>query len=110
MQRISACHFFWSIDPSTSNRVVGVLPMLKLNNLDNVNETLIERVKILKNENAKYMERIKQLEMQLEKEGDIYAERVEYLEKESDKYWAREKWLILTLMLSLLVLFIALGA
>ncbi|XP_062173253.1 eukaryotic translation initiation factor-like isoform X2 [Alnus glutinosa] len=109
-ERISACPFFRSIDPSTSNRVVGVLPMLKLNNLDNVNETLIERVEIIKNENAKYMERIKQLEMQLEKEGDIYTKRVEYLEKESDKYWAREKWLILTLMLSLLVLFIALGA
>jgi hypothetical protein len=56
------------------------------------------------------MERVKQLEMQLEKECHIYTERIEYLEKENNIYKAREKWLILTLMLSFLVLCIALSA
>jgi predicted transcriptional regulator len=72
----------------------------KLNNLDHENETLMETVKILENANVKYMDKVKQLKMQLEKEGDICMKR----------YRAKEKRLILTLKLSLLVFYIALGA
>jgi len=60
----------------------------------------LKKAKGIENENYKYMTRVKQLE----KEADEHMELINYLEKENDISMAREKFYIIGLLLSWLLM------
>jgi hypothetical protein len=72
----------------------------KAKGIENENYNYMARVQELENENNKYMTRVKQLE----KEADEHMELINYLEKENDISMAREKFYIIGLLLSWLLM------
>lgn len=101
MQGTPACRNFHWRDPPTCQRGLEVLPELlkKINNLENENDSFLERVNMVSKENSNYIARVKELE----DEADSYSEKVDHLLKENDTYRSREQFLIIALILSLLV-------
>jgi hypothetical protein len=95
IQTKAACKFFKWLDKPTCARGVEVLKKItkKLNEVENANCYFI---KDLENENDSCMERVRQSQ----KGDDKQMEIIRCLEKENDNYRAREKFFMYALFLS----------